>query len=163
MFRRSPRSIRRMRGMLQVGPSAFLIGILAAIAIPAYHDYTFRARVTEGLVLAGSLKASVAEHYAATGKWPRDLRALEFDHAPRGRYVTFAAVNRGTVVIRYSRTAGAAIAHQHLTLRPTVNPQGDVIWNCGYAPEQGRDPATGAASPANTTIAMKYLPRMCRG
>ncbi len=47
-----------------------IIGILAAIAIPAYQDYTIRAQVTEGLNLAASVKAAVAETYANTGTWP---------------------------------------------------------------------------------------------
>ena len=47
-----------------------IIGILAAIAIPAYQDYTIRAQVTEGLTLASDIKAGVAEYMAQTGSWP---------------------------------------------------------------------------------------------
>ena len=50
-----------------------IIGILAAIAIPAYQDYTIRAQVTEGLTLASDIKAGVAEYMAQTGSWPADL------------------------------------------------------------------------------------------
>ena len=50
-----------------------IIGILAAIAIPAYQDYTIRTQVSEGLTLAGDLKASIAEYMAQTGSWPADL------------------------------------------------------------------------------------------
>ena len=50
-----------------------IIGILAAIAIPAYQDYTIRAQVTEGLNLASAVKAGVAESFAQTGAWPADL------------------------------------------------------------------------------------------
>ncbi|MGH8316213.1 MAG: pilin, partial [Steroidobacterales bacterium] len=46
------------------------IGIIAAIAIPAYQDYTIRAQVTEGLNLAGAAKAAVTESYARDGHWP---------------------------------------------------------------------------------------------
>ena len=48
-----------------------IIGILAAIAIPAYQDYTIRAQVSEGLSLASDIKAGVAEYMAQTGDWPR--------------------------------------------------------------------------------------------
>src|ERR1700730_7694954 len=51
-----------------------IIGILAAIAIPAYQDYTVRAQVTEGLNLAAPVKAGVAESYANTGTWPDDRK-----------------------------------------------------------------------------------------
>ena len=50
-----------------------IIGILAAIAIPAYQDYTIRAQVSEGLSLASDIKAGVAEFMAQTGDWPVDL------------------------------------------------------------------------------------------
>ena len=49
-----------------------IIGILAAIAIPAYQDYTIRSQVTEGLNLAAPAKASVAEVYANRGAFPAD-------------------------------------------------------------------------------------------
>jgi len=53
-----------------------IIGILAAIAIPAYQDYTIRSQVTEGLNLASAVKTSVAEYYAQNGTWPVGLVAL---------------------------------------------------------------------------------------
>lgn len=155
-------SMRRMRGNYFLGPS-FVLGILAAIAIPAYHDYTLRARVAEGLNLAGAVKVSVAEFYATQGKWPRDLRELKFESAPHGKWVTFVAVNRGTVVIRYRQSAGPQLANHQLTLRPTVTPQGDIVWGCGYTQSPGMDPKTGAASALSTDVLHKYLPSLCRG
>ena len=155
-------SLRRMRGSYFLGPS-FFVGILAAIAIPAYHDYGLRVKVTEGLNMAAAVKLSVTEFYLSHGKWPRDLRELEFEAVPRGQYVTFVAVNRGTVVIRYSRAAGGQLARQQLTLRPTVTAEGDVLWGCGYTPSPGVDPKTGASSGLPTSVHPKYLPSMCRG
>jgi type IV pilus assembly protein PilA len=155
-------SLRRMRGNLLLGPG-FFVGILAAIAIPAYQDYTMRARASEGLQLAGAVKASVAEAFASTGKWPRDLRELNYDQAPRGTHVIFVAVNRGTVVIRYSQAAGTPLARRQLTLRPTVDAAGGVVWSCGYTADQGSEPDSGPASPHATDIAPKYLPSTCRG
>jgi type IV pilus assembly protein PilA len=156
------RPLRRTRGSVLIAP-VFFIGMLAGISVPAYHDYTMRAHVTEGLNLAAGIKASVAEYYFEREKWPRDLRELAFDRAPRGQYVTFAALNHGTVVIRYSRAAGARLARGQLTLRPTVSPQGDVIWSCGYALDHGADPPSGPASPHATTLPAKFLPSSCRG
>src|SRR5690242_20937834 len=128
--RKSP---RRARGVVLSAFSGFL-GVLAAIAIPAYQDYTQRSQVTEGLNIAADIKAAVAEHFLETGKWPRDLRELKFEQVPRGKYVTFAALNHGTVVIRYSSAAGPGVARQQLTLRPTVSPEGEISWSCGFGP-----------------------------
>ncbi len=69
-----------------------IIGILAAIAIPAYQDYTIRAQVTEGLNLAGALKAGIAEFYAQNGSWPVPWSAGHGQHVgheqPRRRVST---------------------------------------------------------------------------
>lgn len=162
MNRRKADRMRRSRGNVLFAP-AFFLGILAGISIPAYQDYTLRSHVAEGLILASSLKASVTEHFFATGRWPRDLRELKFESAPRGRYVTFAALNHGTVVIRYSGAAGAHLARTQLTLRPTISSAGEVIWSCGYAPDRGSDPPGRAAAPHATTVPARYLPSMCRG
>jgi type IV pilus assembly protein PilA len=69
-----------------------IIGILAAIAIPAYQDYTIRAQVTEGLNLSSALKANVAEYYAQYGTWPTQVvgnvaGSLGLIALPSGKYV----------------------------------------------------------------------------
>ena len=62
-----------------------IIGILAAIAIPAYQDYTIRAQVTEGLTLAGDLKAGIAEYTAQVGEWPAGMAELGLGSRWRGQ------------------------------------------------------------------------------
>src|SRR5580698_1629775 len=81
-----------------------IIGILAAIAIPAYQDYTVRAQVTEGLNLAGAVKTGVAETYSSTGSWPVDLTAAGGNNSsqPSGKYVSAVSVSTGTIAIKYS-------------------------------------------------------------
>ena len=154
--------MRKIRGNALLGP-VFFIGILAGISIPAYQDYTIRSQVSEGLDVASVVKVAVAEAFATSGKWPRDLRELKFEQVPRGKYTMFAALNHGTVVIRYSSAANPLIARHQLTLRPTLSPEGNVVWSCGYTPEAGSDPSTGGAAPHATDIAPKYLPTVCRG
>jgi type IV pilus assembly protein PilA len=78
-----------------------IIGILAAIAIPAYQDYTIRAQVTEGLNLASAVKAAVAETYADRGAWPADMTAVGITAATTGKYVQSMALDAGTIVITY--------------------------------------------------------------
>ncbi len=141
-----------------------IIGILAAIAIPAYQDYTIRAQVTEGLNLAGAVKAGVAETYANTGAWPSDLTAAGGNSSapPSGKYVSAVSVTTGTISINYSGAqANANINGKILALTPKISPNGDVIWNCGYKAVVGSDPSTAAGS-VTTNILPKYLPQNCR-
>ena len=140
-----------------------IIGILAAIAIPAYQDYTIRSQVTEGLNLAGDLKAGIAESYAQTGAWP-DLADLGISAATDkdGKYVESIDVAAGLVTITYGKDANAnLITNGVLVLAPGVNTNGDVVWQCGSAnPPAG---ATMAGDSSTTTTALdKYLPASCR-
>jgi len=139
-----------------------IIGILAAIAIPAYQDYTIRAQVTEGLNLAGDLKAAVAEQFAQTGSWPANNSALGLTATKSGKYVSSVEVNNGTIIITYGGVNANAnlTAAPILALRPTTSPNGDVIWNCGRKAEVGS--ATPAAGANTTSVVAKYLPSTCR-
>ena len=154
-----------------------IIGILAAIAIPAYQDYTIRAQVTEGLNLASSLKASVSEYYASNGLWPDTVVQLGMDAAnlPKGKYVSQIDVVNGTINITYSGTApfqaNANIEGLILSLRPTISgtvaatSNGDVIWTCGKHTVVGVDPTADAAGADATSFIAgkaKYVPSNCR-
>src|SRR5438477_10536193 len=89
-----------------------IIGILAAIAIPAYQDYTIRAQVTEGLNLAGAAKAAVAESFSNTGVPPLDRNAAGMTgaaNATAGKYVQSVGVANGTILITYGDQANAAL------------------------------------------------------
>ena len=113
-----------------------IIGILAAIAIPAYQDYTIRAQVSEGLSLASDVKAGVAEYTAQTGDWPVDLieagmGSLATLDDKSGRYVEQLDVSNGTIIITYGRDANSKIDAAILSLQPLVNENGDVVWMCG--------------------------------
>lgn len=163
MLSRSPGIRRRERGDILFGP-VFLIGFFAGIAIPAYHDYTIRAQATEGLNLAAAAKASVAEYYATQGRWPENLAEAGAGQTLTGMYVRSVTVHKGTIVVRYGAQAHSSLAGHRVALRPTVDAQQNVIWNCGYSEIAiGEDPASGAAPRHKTSIAPKYLPRSCRG
>ena len=141
-----------------------IIGILAAIAIPAYQDYTIRAQVTEGLNLAGDLKAAVAENFAGTGAWPADNAAVGVVAVKSGKYVAGVLISTGTINITYGLQANTnLIAAPILSLRPRISPNGDVIWVCGRAaaPAGATDPAVASSADATTVVA-KYLPKTCR-
>jgi type IV pilus assembly protein PilA len=128
-----------------------IIGILAAIAIPAYQDYTIRSQVTEGLTLASDLKAGVAEIYAQSGDWERvTLENLGITNPANksGNYVSQINVVAGEILIMYGNNANDNIGGEVLALVPSLNANQDVIWTCGGA---------------GTTVAQKYLPASCRG
>jgi Tfp pilus assembly major pilin PilA len=138
-----------------------ITGILAAIAIPAYQDYTIRAQVTEGLILSAPLERAIVYAYSANGAWPSDLGAVKFDQPVSGNYVTAIEVSHGTILIRFGNHANSLIAGQVLTLRPTLSER-HVIWTCGYAAPQEGDVASSPSGVAHTTVPMKVLPAPCR-
>ena len=150
-----------------------IIGILAAIAIPAYQDYTIRAQVSEGLTLASDIKAGVAEFMAQTGDWPANLQeagvaSVGATGTSKGaRYVTSVDVTNGTIQIAYGKDANAKINGDQLAIQPFVNRNGDVVWRCGNATaaddSQAQPPGAAAASPAGTTsLVDKHMPASCR-
>jgi type IV pilus assembly protein PilA len=143
-----------------------IIGILAAIAIPAYQDYTIRSQVTEGLNLASAVKAGVSEYYANAGSWPATISDLGNSVDPSGKYASDLAISTGTINITYGGQANQNIAGSILSLRPRVSGNGDVVWLCGYnsgANVSGlTDPTAGAAGGDATNIVPKYLPQTCR-
>ena len=141
-----------------------IIGILAAIAIPAYQDYTIRAQVVEGLTLAGPVKTAVADYYAKHGDWPVDADAAGVPPVT-GKYFDSITVASGSVVITYGGAANDRLAGQQLILLPGVTPSGDVAWICGEhggPATEGVTVVTRGPGPGGTGIAAKYLPHYCR-
>ena len=143
-----------------------IIGILAAIAIPAYQDYTIRAQVTEGLNLASAVKTGVAEAFANSGDWPADLDTAGGDTGtpPSGKYVAEVTVTDGTITIEFGNDVNAAIDGNFLSLTPKLSDNNDVVWLCGYFTAAGttlNDPTT-APGADQTDLESKYLPSSCR-
>lgn len=155
-----------------------IIGILAAIAIPAYQDYTIRTQVSEGLTLASDVKAGIAEYAAQVGDWPVTLAEAGLGSAAaaddkQGRYVESIDVDAagGTIVITYGRDANSRIQQAVLAIQPFVNNNGDVVWRCGMsdAPAGGTVPptavlgaTTSVGSDTLTTLSDKHMPASCR-
>ena len=120
-----------------------IIGILAAVALPAYQDYTIRAKVTEGLSLASAIKADMSSSYAADGMPGVAAYAAQVALAPpQSKYVTGIAITAatGVVTITYnSANVGNAVA-ANSTLRLTP-----------YLAAAGVAPVQLAAAPAGAT------------
>jgi type IV pilus assembly protein PilA len=148
-----------------------IIGILAAIAIPAYQDYTTRAQVTEGLNLAASAKAAIAETYTSTGAWPGSNAAAGLGSAAaiKGKYVNSVAVanNVITVTFRNGAPANSGIRNGTLLITAGTSGNGDIAWQCGSKSMTGLSLTNGttawASAGAGGTIPQKYRPAECRG
>ena len=124
-----------------------IIGILAAIAIPAYQDYTIRAQVSEGLNLTGACKAAVTEYYQDQGDFPTTnaLAGLEAAANIKGKYTTQVEVTAdGKCEATYGLDANSNITGDKLIMTPNDN-TGSISWEC-----------------SSTDLENKWLPAACR-
>jgi type IV pilus assembly protein PilA len=143
-----------------------LFGILAAIAIPAYQDYTLRAQVSEGLNLAAAPKAAVAEAFLSRGTVPANRTRAGMSSDPtdtHGKYVTSVAITDGRVDITYGNEAHTMLAGKVLSITPYgLRESGglSMAWRCGLAPAPLN--ATQLTDYAPGAIEAKYLPSACR-
>ena len=126
-----------------------IIGILAAIAIPAYQDYIAKSQMTEALNLSSGQKTAVAETYGQIGTWAGINSATNGIPAAAditGKYVSGVAVANGVITATMSGTGTSkGIQSKTLVLSPTDS-VGSVKWDC-----------------KSTDIAQKYLPKTCTG
>jgi type IV pilus assembly protein PilA len=135
-----------------------IIGILAAIAIPAYQNYTIRAQVTEGLTLADGWKTAIAEYYANTGTMPASMANLTGTTTSIGKYESGITVSSGAIVIQYGNQANAKL-NGTLALNPYTNANNDILWQCGLSatPSGGSTISTTQSS----SVPAQYLPTSC--
>ena len=125
-----------------------IIGVLAAVALPAYQDYLGRSQMSEAFILASGQKGTMAEYYSNHGDWPADNAkagaAAEGDIS--GKYVEKVTI-AGDTATAYLRGSGvnAGIAGKTLKLKGTAGTTlGSFKWDCS------------SDAPA------KYLPSSCR-
>jgi type IV pilus assembly protein PilA len=141
-----------------------IIGILAAIAIPAYQNYTIRAQVTEGLTLADGWKTAISEYYANTGNMPISITNLTGTCSSVGKYEAGITVSTGSIVVAYGGAANSKItatASNTLYMIPYTNANNDVLWQCGSAPAPTGATSVGSGSSTSTTVPAQYLPISC--
>ena len=138
-----------------------IIGILAAIAIPAYQNYTIRAQVTEGLTLGDGFKTAISEYYANTGNWPA-IANLAGVTTSGGKYENVTVNAGGLILITYGGQANRSISGCTLSIAPYTNTNNDVVWVCGTAATTS---ASGTLSSAggtlSNTVPPQYLPTSC--
>jgi len=129
-----------------------IVGILAAIALPAYQDYLVRSRVSEGLARGAEAKTSVAEFLSANGRFPATAISAGFNSARAGQVasVTCGATNCGVINVTMSGSTQltALGTNRVLTLSSTATTNGIVVWRC----------KTGASNGINS----RFLPGSCK-
>jgi type IV pilus assembly protein PilA len=149
-----------------------IIGILAAVALPAYQDYTIRAQVSESLALSSGLKTSVADYFSASGVRPATLAiALCGDNGGacsgsattdnKGNYVQAMDIDDGTITVTMGNKVNAALNGQFLSLVSGLDTASNVSWVCGRASTPNGVSVTNAGA-NNTNINPKYLPNSCK-
>ncbi|ENW8135255.1 prepilin-type N-terminal cleavage/methylation domain-containing protein [Neisseria gonorrhoeae] len=145
-----------------------IVGILAAVALPAYQDYTARAQVSEAILLAEGQKSAVTEYYLNHGKWPENNDSAGVASPTdkiKGKYVQKVEVAKGVVTAEMASTGvNKEIKDKKLSLW-AKRQDGSVKWFCGQPVKRTGDNddvnADGTAD-ANGKISTKHLPSTCR-
>lgn len=142
-----------------------IIGILAAIAIPAYQEYTNRARLAEALILSDPVKNSIATYYDRWGSLPVDNQRAGLPAAETmgGRYVSDITVGNGVISIGLVNVS-KEIDGKRLLLRPALwnlDHAAPLVWVCGTAPVPVGRTAIGDIDPGGIP-SDRMLPKDCR-
>ena len=155
-----------------------IIGILAAIAIPAYQDYTVRAKVTEGLNLAASAKTAVAEGFTSGDVTGVDAAATAWNLTPPvSKYVAGIVISvdgLGNITVTYDTTANGIPqlttggGGPVLVLSPNINKAplatgvtGPIDWACG-SQTNVTPTSEGLTVAAGGSVLGKYVPTQCK-
>ncbi len=126
-----------------------IVGILAAIALPAYQDYTARAQLSEAFTLLSGVRVSVAEYLFVNGSLPADNNTAGLVSAMSitGNYISSVTVTNAGIEFQVSNNAAAPISNGTLIVEPVLDTGGDTIvrWEC-----------------RSTNIADRFIPTSCR-
>ncbi len=146
-MKRTLRSVQKGFTLIELMIVVAIIGILAAVALPAYQDYTIRAQASEGLSLASGLKIQVADVYAEKGTLTgiaSGSNGIPAAADVKGKYVTQVAVANGVITATYGGSANAKLTGT-LAVTPVDN-GGSLSWTCSYS----------------VAADYKYVPEACR-
>jgi type IV pilus assembly protein PilA len=121
-----------------------IIGILAAVALPAYQDYTIRAKVSELMLAASGARTCITEAAQSNGPGIPSSVAADCSIATAGKVVTANVASNGVVTVTGSTASSSVGAAVTVTLTPTTANGGSLTWTCSGSP-------------------VKYVPGSCRG
>nr|WP_101132620.1 pilin [Neisseria meningitidis] len=144
-----------------------IVGILAAVALPAYQDYTARAQVSEAILLAEGQKSAVTEYYLNHGIWPKNNTSAGVATSTdiKGKYVQSVTVANGVITAQMASSGvNKEIQGKKLSLW-AKRQNGSVKWFCGQP--VARANANGAnndevTADSGNKIDTKHLPSTCR-
>ncbi|HEZ7206880.1 TPA: pilin [Neisseria meningitidis] len=147
-----------------------IVGILAAVALPAYQDYTARAQVSEAILLAEGQKSAVTEYYLNHGEWPKNNTSAGVASSAtdiKGKYVQSVTVANGVITAQMASSGvNKEIQGKKLSLW-AKRQDGSVKWFCGQPVKRDDANATDddgvtADTDAAKKIDTKHLPSTCR-
>jgi type IV pilus assembly protein PilA len=139
------KSMQRGFTLIELMIVVAIVGILAALAIPAYQNYTIKAKISEGIQLADAAKTAVAHYYQTRNAWPTTNVQAGLPLNISSTYVTSVAVgNNGVIDVTYNDASGAG-AGTVLEFVPNAT-NGSITWACNGT---------------NTTVPQQYLPPNC--
>ncbi|HEZ0598349.1 TPA: pilin [Neisseria meningitidis] len=147
-----------------------IVGILAAVALPAYQDYTARAQVSEAILLAEGQKSAVTEYYLNHGEWPANNSSAGVATSAniKGKYVQSVTVANGVITAQMaSSNVNKEIKDKKLSLW-AKRQDGSVKWFCGQPVQRANangannDEVTAATGKGTDKIDTKHLPSTCR-
>jgi Tfp pilus assembly protein PilE len=150
-----------------VGSSSFtslaVAGMLAAVALPAYQDYTVKAHVAAAHAAAAAMQQSVEAYYAKHHKMPRSADDLDMDGSAMDlTYISAIQFEDNAIAVTLDTSAGAQVDERVLMLSAYRGADGTLLWQCGNAPPPAQAKALGADSGEGTSVDEKYLPAACR-
>ena len=146
-MKRTMRSVQKGFTLIELMIVVAIIGILAAVALPAYQDYTARSQMSEALTLASGARTSVSEFYANNGHFPPNNASagLATDTDIKGKYVNKVTQVSGVITATMQTTGVSAGISGKTLILSAITHAGSVDWKC----KKG-------------TTDLKYVPTSCR-